>query len=143
MWVVHSVSAREIAALRELASALAAGRPASGIAAGDSDPALLLRHFLAGLLDEDYRRTLKVRRELQVPAGAGRVGAYLDSASRAVVLSKARIDAIDGPPGSRLGYFGWRIWRPIDLLGRLAASGWVALRLRARERRPGATRKGV
>lgn len=138
-----SVSRSEIAALRELSSDLSAGRPASAIASETSDSASLLHHFLAGQSSDEYRRALRLRREMQVPPGKNPARAGLEAASRALWVSDEQIDLIYGRPTGRLGYLGWRLWRPFDLLARLASSFWAALRLRRRGRVPRATRKGV
>ena len=135
-------SAVDIGAPR-LAADLTLGRPASGLAARSEEPGRLLRHWLAGHLDEDYRRALKVRREMQVPPGTSAPRAHLEAARRALLLDDDQIDAIYGRPASRAGYLARRLWRPFDLAGRLAASAWAAKRLGLRRGSRRTTHKGV
>ncbi len=124
-WVARDLSAGETAAARELCAALAAG----GEPASDSPADLLLRHILAGRLDADYVRSLKLglfRGHPSDEPAALRLGRSL---LRALVLTRGQIDAIYGRPASAWGYLGRRVARPFDLAWRLARSLASARRL--------------
>jgi Uncharacterised nucleotidyltransferase len=124
-WVARDVSAAEGEALRRLCSRLAAGEdPAAG---WDEPEETLLRHMLAGRLDAEYERSLRLGLFRAQPSDRPRAVRLARSVLSTVFLSDAQIDAIYGPPRSRLGYLGRRIARPFDLLLRLGRYGanWV------------------
>lgn len=127
-WVARDLTAGEVAAARELGAVLAAGREP----APESPADLLLRHILAGRLDPDYLRSLKLGLFREHPSdqpAALRLGRSL---VRAVVLTRGQIDAIYGRPAGTWGYLGRRLARPFDLARRLVSSLLTARRLAAR-----------
>jgi len=120
-WVGRDVSAEEVAALRRLCSRLAAGEdPAGGWNAPEET---LLRHVLAGRLDQAYERALRLGLFRSQPSDRPHAVRLARTVLGTVFLSDAQIDAIYGPPGSRLGYLGRRLARPFDLLLRLGRYG--------------------
>jgi hypothetical protein len=135
--VGHEVSREEAVAARALAARLGSG--GDPFAADPLTPEGALRdHLLAGLLDARYRRALKLRALAQGPgAGLPRLAREL---LRALVLSREQVDAIYGPPRTRLGYLARRLARPLDLAwrGLLALLAAAALRVR-RSRHPAAS----
>jgi hypothetical protein len=122
--VATEVSADELEAAVALAARLARG-DTTLFEPGPSLEARLLRHVVAGRLDEDYARSLRLRR----PAGQG---GSLARAARALVLSDAQIDVVYGPPRYRLGYLGRRLARPFDLVRRATRYAAAAARVRLR-----------
>ncbi len=138
-WVARDVSPEEAAATRRLCARLAAGEDAAGWAGGDKSGAnsgdnseeVLLRHILAGRLDPDYDRALRLGLFKPQPSDRGPATRLAHAVWSAVALSDAQIDAVYGPPSHRLGYLGRRLARPFDLLLRLGryAAGWLKLRL--------------
>lgn len=127
-FAADAISATEwcaaLALARRLAEADGALFEAELVSTGEG---LLLRHLVAGVLAEDYRSALRLRSTL----GAERsLGGWLEAARRAVFLTHAQIDVIYGRPRSRLGYLGWSVLRPFDLLRRVAKYAAQALRHR-------------
>lgn len=114
--VAGSVSPVEARAAAAVAVALAAGRPE--VALEDSAAGTMLRHWLAGALDESYRTWLKLRELASPLAARSRLGAQIGAAWSALALSRRQIDTIYGPPHNGWGYLGWRLWRPLDLVAR-------------------------
>ena len=120
----QDVSHRELAAALALARQLAAGT-LDFEATGDDD-ALLLRHVLAGVLDADYQRSLKIKPLQGTPLAVAR------KAWRAVALTDAQLDAVYGRHQSRLGYTLRRLARPFDLVGRTVAAARASWRVSRR-----------
>jgi len=123
-WVARDVSADEAEAVRRLCSRLAVGEDPAG---WDAPEETLLRHMLAGRLDADYERSLRLGLFRSQPSDRPRAVRLARSMLGTVFLSDAQIDAIYGPPATRLGYLGRRLARPFDLLLRLGRYGvkWV------------------
>ena len=140
-----AVSREEVAAVRDLVRALAAGEDLTAPLAAEGRPAdavLLLRHALAGRLDPRYRAALKLGLRPQ-PGDRSRFLAAARLAWSTLVLSDARIDAIYGPPAARWGrwgYWGRRLARPADVAWRLVRYAGAA---RRRPRPPGAGGEGA
>ncbi|HEV8241941.1 MAG TPA: nucleotidyltransferase family protein [Thermoanaerobaculia bacterium] len=118
------VPAEEVRAAYELCRLLAAG--SSLDLASDEPPILLLRHMLAGTLDDRYREALKLDAVAHPLHEGTRLGGRWAALRQAVVLSRSQVDRIYGPQRSRWGYLMWRLLRPFDLARR-----WLAA-LRAR-----------
>ncbi|HET9767772.1 MAG TPA: nucleotidyltransferase family protein [Thermoanaerobaculia bacterium] len=110
------VPAEEVNAAGEACRLLSTGRPTD--LDGDAPAVLLLRHMLAGALDERYLQALKLE-ALAHPLHQGkRLAGWWAAARQALVLSPAQVDRIYGPQRSRWGYRRWRLLRPLDLLRR-------------------------
>ena len=126
-WVVRDVSPEEAEAARRLCARLAAGDDPAGWAGPEE---VLLRHILAGRLDPDYERALRLGLFLPQPSDRGPAARLAQAVWSAVALSDSQIDAIYGPPSHRLGYLGRRLARPFDLLLRLGryTARWLKLR---------------
>jgi len=120
-WVAQDVSKDESEALRRLCARLAAGEdPAAG---WDAPEETLLRHVLAGRLDAEYERALRLGLFRAQPSDRAPAARLARSMLSALFLSDVQIDAIYGRPRSRLGYLGRRLARPFDLLLRLGRYG--------------------
>lgn len=113
-WVEHAVSRREAEAVWRVADGLRQGTDPAELLGGDDDEARLLRHIVAGLFDDGYRESLRVRNLHR----AARDGSVAGLAGKAVFLTRGQVDAIYGRPASELGYLGRRLWRPFDLVVR-------------------------
>jgi hypothetical protein len=127
-WVEKDVSPAEAEAVRRLCACLAAGENPQGI------EETLLRHMLAGRLDPDYEKSLRLGLFQSQPSDRSRPAQLAHAVLGAVFLTDAQIDALYGRPRTRLGYLGRRLARPFDLLLRLGRYGlqWVLLRVRVR-----------
>jgi hypothetical protein len=130
--VARDVTAGEAAAARSLGSALAAGTDLlADRDARRSDPgAVLLRHILAGRLDEEYAASLRLGFFRPQPTDRRPAVRFARSVLGAVFLTRSQIDAIYGPPRHRWGYLGRRLARPFDLLRRLGRYSARTVRLR-------------
>ena len=131
-WIERAVSRQKVEASRELLRRFEAGERASRIVDADDDAGFLLRHMLAGYDDVDYQRALTLLRLLEEFDSSKRGRAVLRNAGRALWLRRAQIDVIYGRPKTSLGYLGWRLWRPFDLVRRLVRAGLSAFRLKLR-----------
>jgi hypothetical protein len=128
-WLEGHVARGEIDAVVALARRLAAGDAAlfdEAQAGAPAPEAVLLRHVVAGALDDGYRRVLRAQAAL---AGEDRgAWARVRAAWRALALTDAQVDALYGRPRGRTGYAWRRALRPFDL-------AWRFVRARATARR--------
>ena len=124
-WTARDVPAFEAEAVRRLCLRLAAGE---GLEGWDGPEEILLRHMLAGRLDSEYGRALRLGLFQPVPSDRPRPLQLARTLLDAVFLTDAQIVAVYGPPRTRLGYLGRRIARPFDLLWRLGSYGLARLR---------------
>jgi hypothetical protein len=129
-WIAADVPASEVVAMGILARALAAGDDLSTWGESNTPAAVLLRHLLAGLLDPAYERSLRLGLFRSTPSDRPAPVRLARTLFRTVFLTRGQVDALYGPPrGGALGYLGRRLWRPVDLAGRLlryGASAWKA-----------------
>ena len=130
-WIARDVPRSTAEAAVALAARLAAGEPPATLAAGEDGPAVLLRHVLAGVLDDTYHASLRWR---ALTAGGGADHPRADLLHRlrhALWLTDDQIERIYGRPRTRLGYWGLRLWRPLDLVrrGLRYAAAWGRHRL--------------
>jgi hypothetical protein len=133
-WIADDVSREEAAALAALVDRLGTGDdPQDVISAGDG-PAIMLRHLLAGVLDEDYRGSLKLARMTDLLPGDGRFRTAARTWWRTLWLSDAQVEALYGPPRSRWAAIGWRLWRPFDLLMRVVRAVRAGRSVRGRDK---------
>jgi hypothetical protein len=115
----------EVQAAAAVCRALAAGRLDD--LSGDTPAALLLRHLLAGALDERYREALKLA-DLAHPLVEGsRIGGWWRAVWGAMALSPAQLSRVYGKPSGPWGYLGRWLLRPFDL-GRRGARALLATR---------------
>lgn len=112
-WVEKDVPAAEAEAVRRLCACLAAGEYPQG------SEEILLRHMLAGRIDPDYEKALRLGLFQSQPSDRSRPVQLARTILGAVFLTDAQIDALYGRPRTRLGYLGRRLARPFDLLRRL------------------------
>ena len=129
-WIATDIPPAEVEAVRLLAEALAAGDDLAAWGESSAPPALLLRHLLAGLLDPGYERSLRLGLFRSTPSDRPAPARLARTLFRTVFLTREQVDALYGPPrGGALGYLGRRLFRPLDLAGRLlryGASAWKA-----------------
>lgn len=129
-WVASEVSGEEVSAVIDLLRRLSAGEVSTAIMSTASDSSTMLRHWIAGSLEADYSQSLKLGRRLEVKPGRNRLLQIASSGWQALWLSNHQVEILYGKPRTALGYLGWRLWRPIDLVGRSisSAAAWVRLK---------------
>jgi hypothetical protein len=124
-WIGSDVALEEAGAVRDLVQRLGGGKNPTEIAGADDRPGQLLRHIIAGVLDDRYCRGLRLR-GLSTPVAARSASRTLvKNAFETVWLTRPQIEMLYGKPRTSLGYFGWRLWRPIDLVLRTGRYGWA------------------
>lgn len=135
-WLSRELHAGEVGAAARLAERLRAGdlRPLEADPRRDGEAALL-HHALAGVLDERYGESLRFRMLTRPltdrPGAAGAMGSLLG----ALAPGRGELEHLYGRPGGRWGLLGWRLWRPVDLLGRALRYGASAVASRSRRHR--------
>jgi hypothetical protein len=127
-----AVSSDELEASVTLATRLSRADTALLLEPAASPEGVLLRHSVAGVLDEDYQRSLRLQ---GLGAEVAGLGSLVRVARHAIFLTDTQIDAVYGRPRSRLGYLGRRLARPLDLVRRAARYAGAAMRVRRRQRR--------
>jgi hypothetical protein len=133
-WIRSDVSIEEAEAVRDLGLRLGGGEDPAAMAEGSDRPARLLRHILAGALNKDYGTGLRLRSLASPLAAKSSPRTFLRNAFRTLWLTRPQIDILYGAPRTSLGYWGWRLWRPFDLVLRTVRYGraWIGHRLRRR-----------
>ncbi len=133
-WIGSDVSREEVEAAVGLAERLRAGEDPGALAAADDGVGALLRHLLAGATDEGYVHSMKFRSLTDKPRDMGRLHSAAKTIRGALLPTKAQIDILYGTPRTELGYWGWRLWRPFDLVLRAMRYGgaWIGQKLRRR-----------
>jgi hypothetical protein len=133
-WIATDVSREEAEAAAGLVRRLGQGEDSTFVMAGNDDAGRLLRHLLAGVLDEGYARSMKFASLTATPKDVARARALTKTMRGALLPTRAQIDILYGAPRTELGYWLWRLWRPFDLVVRAGRYGvaWVAHRLRVR-----------
>jgi hypothetical protein len=123
-WVEKDVPVAEAEAVRRLCATLIEGEYPEG------DAEILLRHMLAGRLDPDYEKSLRLGLFQSQPSDRSRPVQLARTVLGAVFLTDAQIDVLYGRPRTRLGYLGRRLARPFDLLLRLGRYSlrWLKVR---------------
>ena len=134
-WVDGELSREEVLAVRDILLALEKGEKASTLLLEDSRAALLLRHILAGAMDEDYRQSLKLTKLLNPVSQSGLFVGVSRGLGRALWLTRGQIDVIYGPPKTEVGYLARRLWRPFDLIARTVRTMLAWIRVRFREKK--------
>lgn len=130
-WIGTDIPPVEVEAARDLTAALTAGDDLAGWGEAETPAALLLRHLLAGPLDPAYERSLRLGLFRHQPSDRSKPARLAHSLFRTLVLTRSQVDTLYGPPrGGALGYLGRRLWRPVDLAGRLLRYGASALKTR-------------
>ncbi|MEO6325459.1 MAG: nucleotidyltransferase family protein [Thermoanaerobaculia bacterium] len=125
-WISRDVSRADLASITELRDRCLTGT---------YEDHELVRHAVAGISDEAYRRRLKVLGAGSSPSDGGLVVRAARSLVGAILLTRKQIDEVYGPPRSRWGYAARRIARPFDLAGRLVRYGLAAAAARLRSAR--------
>ena len=134
-WIARDVSREEAAAAMALCGALARDDETLFAPECGRPEAVLLQHGVAGLMDDGYRTALRLTGLWGAPSGHARPIAWVIAAFRAVFLTRAQIDVIYGRPRTGLGYLGWRLARPLDLVWRFVRYRMSAIELRRRRAR--------
>ncbi len=130
-WIERDVSEEELAACRDLVLSLASGADPGRLVEGSGLCGRYLRHVVVASTDPDYGRALRLRSLLSPVAADSSWRRLLRDALRTVWLTDTQIEQLYGRPRSSLGYWGCRLWRPFDLVGRAWRYGWAWLRHRA------------
>ena len=135
-WIERDVSRQEMEAVGVLIRRLGGGSDPKALVAGDDAAGAMLRHILAGVLEDSYAKSLKFRGLTAKPKDMGTVRSLGNILRGALLPTRAQIDILYGPPRSELGYWGWRLWRPFDLGLRTVRYGgaWVRQRFWRRRR---------
>jgi hypothetical protein len=130
-WLVQTMTWDELMATCRLARSLELGLPPAALTGPES---LVLRHILAGALDPQYERALKLSSFGPGLTDRNPVATFLDNTYHAVFPNRAQLEIIY--PGSRsaLGWFGIRLYRPVDLAMRTVRAAAAELAV-ARQRR--------
>jgi hypothetical protein len=121
----HPLIAAELTAAESRAAGLLCRRLAAGDASlfdassSVEGEGVLLRHFVAGVLDPRYGRGLRLSSFFRGLAEGSRLAALLKGLRGALSLTDGQIVAIYGRPRSRVGYLVRRLARPFDLSLRL------------------------
>jgi len=123
-WIERSVPAGEARAAAVLCRQLARGE----MPGDESDAAKLLRHFVAGRLDDRYAKRLKLVQLTHPVTPASGLRRYWSTAKGLLVLSRTQIEHVYGKPRSRWGYLGRRLQRPFDLMWRGARALYASAR---------------
>ncbi len=120
-WIAHAVSCDEITALARLCSGLRIADGRLYRSEADYDGALLmLRHMVAGALDREYRQSLRLKSFL----GEARGKSIRRLLRETLVLTPGQMELSFGCHGGRLTRPLLLLWRPFQLLGRLALHTW-------------------
>jgi hypothetical protein len=130
-WTAGALAGGELEALVGLAARLRSTDSSSLFEPSEEPDHLLLRHFVAGALDGDYQKSLRLR-SFEAAARSGGLGREL---LRAAWPTNAQLDLLYGPaphPASRLLR---RLRRPFDLVARTLRYARAALRHRRRDPR--------
>ncbi len=131
-WIERDARTEEVGAVLELVDRLGSGEDPLELAAGEDRPATLLRHLVAGAFDDDYVQSMRLARRTQHLSDQPRWRRLAVDGWRTVWLTRPQVDKLYGAPKSELGYWGWRLWRPFDLVGRAWRYGLAAVRHRVR-----------
>ena len=133
-WIERDVSREELEAVADLVQRLGGGDDPEALAEAGDGAGVMLRHLLAGVLDEGYAQSLKFRSLADRPRDMGSIPATAKTLLGALLLTKGQVDKLYGPPKTEFGYWGWRLWRPFDLVLRAVKYGaaWVGQRFRMR-----------
>ncbi len=131
-WIEQDVSRREVEALADMCRRLVGSEGVAGIWPGSDDAALMVRHLVLGAVDIEYRDSLRIRSLASVMPSRGRSATLLKTVWGATVLTRGQVEALYGKPRSSWGYWGYRLWRPFDLIGRILRYGVAAIKGRWR-----------
>ena len=133
-WITADVTPEEVEAVVRLVQRLAEGEDPAVVAETQDGAGTLLRHLVAGTIDEGYAYSMKFRSLVTKPRDIGSGHALAMTLRGALLPSRAQIDILYGPPRTELGYWGWRLWRPFDLVVRAVRYGraWVKQHVRLR-----------
>jgi hypothetical protein len=132
-WLADGMTFDEVLAICRLARSLELGLEPRALGASES---LILRHVLAGTLDPDYERALKLAYLGPGLTDRSAAAALLQNAWRSLSLTQGQLEIIYPGPHTALGWFGLRLYRPVDLAVRTVRAAAGHLRV-ARERRRG------
>ncbi len=133
-WIARDVALEEAGAVTDLMERLGRGEDPMEVAAGVDHAAAMIHHLVAGVTNEDYVRAMHLTRQLQGPSDTPRWRRLVSDGWRTLWLTRPQVDKLYGVPSSGLGYWGWRLWRPFDLVGRAWRYGAAAVRHRMKQR---------
>jgi hypothetical protein len=108
------------------------------LAAGEADKLLadnpnstagvLLRHVLAGPVDQRYQEALRWSAIAGLDGTPRSLRQWLGELWQALYLTRGQVEVMHGPQASQWGYLYWRARRPLELALRLPRYAWAALR---------------
>jgi hypothetical protein len=130
-WLAEDMTFDEVLAICRLAQSLDLGLPAAELGGAQS---LVLRHILAGVLDPDYEQALKLSSFGPGLTDRNPVAAFLVNTYHTVFPNRAQLEIIYPGPRSARGWFGIRLYRPVDLAVRTVRAAAAELAV-ARQRR--------
>ncbi len=133
-WIERDASREEVEAVAGLAEHLAAGEDPAEAAVVEDAAGTMLRHLVAGVLDEGYAQSMKFSGLMAKPRDIGGVRALAKTLRGALLPTNAQIDILYGAPRTEFGYWGWRLWRPFDLVLRAVRYGAASVSDRLRRR---------
>lgn len=128
----RDVSRLEVVALARLCRRLTEGEGAASVWSGKDGAGSMLRHFVLGSTDTKYRDSLRIRSLATALPSGGRFKTLVRTVWGTLILTRGQVDALYGQPSSAWGYWGYRLYRPFDLVVRLFRYGWAAVKGRFR-----------
>jgi len=114
-WIARDVSRNEATAVWEIGCRLRRGESPDAVIKGDDPAGLMLSHMVAGTLDEEYQRSLRLAHLVRPVAGTTVTRTLLRKMRTNLWLRRGEIDQIYGPQPNAARYMAMRLWRPLDL----------------------------
>ena len=121
-WIARDVSRDEVTAVWEIGHRLGRGEPPGAIIAGNDPCGLVLAHMVAGTLDDNYQRSLRLAHLARPVAGTTVGRTLVQKVLTNLWLRRGEIDQIYGPQPNAARYLAMRLWRPMDIALQAAAS---------------------
>ncbi len=132
--IERDLSHREVWAVAELGRRLGRGQSAAAVWHEEGDEALLLRHFVLGILDEEYADSLRLRSMASVLPSGSRWRSLVRTVWHTLFPSRAVIDMYYDTPEGTWGYVLFRLRRPFVLMGRAVRYSRAAWLMRRQTR---------
>ncbi len=121
-WIARDVSRAEATAVWEIGCRLGMGESPDAVIAGNDPCGLVLAHMVAGTLDEEYQRSLRIAHLARPVAGTTVGRTLVRKVMTNLWLRRGEIDQIYGPQPNAGRYLAMRLWRPVDLALQAAGS---------------------
>jgi len=123
-WIQRDVLPDEVASVAELASRLKNEVRVEELLETNSRAATMLRHIVAGMTDQAYQQSMRISALVHFLPGRNKAHTLIKIVFKTLWLSRPQVDVLYGRPRTWLGYLGWRIWRPLHLIGKTVGFGW-------------------